>query len=415
MRALRRVSPALAAVALAAVLPLSIGACSADDDGHDAAATGDAGSAAADANGGAGDGGDTDDGGSPRADGGSPGDGGFGAPLTRARVLYSGHSLMDNPLPDHVERIAGGRGADLRWNQQNVIGSPLRVRTKGSSPGSPGWPGYSTGKNRDGSGMNVPAEILAPQTLGAGDRYDTLVVTERHDLLGCVKWENTVGYARHYHDRLVAGNAAARTYLYDSWLTMDMDNPAPWVDYEKKALYAWECVATKVNDTLAVNGQPRRVATLPAGAALVALVERLLADAVPGITGTPRQRLAAVFTDGVHLTSLGSYYVAAVTYASVFRDSPVGAPGPDAANAATVAALQELARDYVRAYYDAPGAGTHTMTECRAFIADEVCAGHYTLTQSPGEIANCRAWVTNANDASNPFKDEASYTPLPWP
>lgn len=410
----RSISRTLSGVAVLLAVPVALASCSTDEAPADPTSTADGGPGGARADGPLG-----GEAGDPSRDGGA-GDGGGdaidpGARLTRARILYSGHSLMDNPLPDHVETIATGRGADLRWNQQNAIGSPLRVRTKGNDPNGSAWPGYSTGKNREGSGMNIPAELLAPQTLGPGDRYDTLVVTERHDLLGCLRWENTVGYARHYHDRLVAGNAAARTYLYHSWLTMNVSDPAPWVDYEKKALYAWECVASKVNDTLAVNGQPRRVATLPAGGALVALVERLTADTVPGITGTQAQRLGAVFTDGVHLTALGSYFVGAVTYASVFRDSPVGAPGPAGASAPTVTAMQQLAWDYVRAYYGAPNAGTHTMAECRAFIADNVCSGHYTLTGAPNEIANCRSWVSNANEAANPFRDEAPYTPLPWP
>ena len=345
----------------------------------------------------------------------APADAGERTPRTHARVLISGHSLTDNPLADHLETIATSRGRDLRWNQQIGIGSPIRVRTKGDDPSASTWPGYRTGKNRSGSNMDVPAELLGPQTIGAGERYDTLVLTERHDLLNTIQWENTVGYARHYHDRLVAGNAAAQTYLYHSWLGLDLDAPGPWIAYEQQARFAWECVASKVNQTLSVNQQPRGVVTLPAGGALVALVERLVADTVPGITGTQRARLEAVFSDDVHLTSLGSYYVAAVTYAAVFRHSPVGATGPTGASAATVTALQQLAWDYVSAYYARPAFDGHTMAACRAHIADHVCAGHFTLTGSPGNIAGCRSWVSNPDDPGNPFTDVTSYAPLPWP
>jgi hypothetical protein len=89
------------------------------------------------------DGGDTDsdagipDAGSPDAgspDAGAPDAGApdAGTTIARARIFFSGHSLLDNPMPDYVESIAKSQGKDLLWNQQNIIGSPLRVRTWGN-------------------------------------------------------------------------------------------------------------------------------------------------------------------------------------------------------------------------------------------------------------------------------------------
>ncbi|MFY0524045.1 hypothetical protein ACN28I_13035 [Archangium gephyra] len=349
-------------------------------------------------------------------DSGTP-DAGFpdaGPPHARARIFFSGHSLLDNPMPDYVDSIARSLGKDILWNQQNSIGSPLRVRTWGNT----GWEGYRQGKNREGYGMNVVQELLSPRTLGPGDQYDTLLITERHDILGTIEWENTIGYLRHYHDRLIAGNPEGITYFYHTWLDIDKANPARWINYEKNALAAWECVSSKVNLTLQDAGRGDRVVTLPGGAALVDLVERVLANQVPGISGTTEQKLNMIFSDNVHLTALGAYYLAAVHHASVFRDSPAGAAGPPEANAETVRALQTIAWNFVSAYYAQPGAGTRTMADCRTRISQDVCPGFWTILGQPRNTAGCQNYFSNANPGpgGNPFVwPDPNWQPLPSP
>ncbi|MRG95409.1 hypothetical protein GF068_26335 [Polyangium spumosum] len=321
-----------------------------------------------------------------------------------ARMFLSGHSLTDNPLPDYVLSIAQSLGKDFNFNEQIGIGSPIRVRTKGGSFDAPGWPGYSTGKNRDGSDMNVIEELLSPKTLGPGELYDTLVITERHDVLGTIWWEDTFGFLRHYHDRLIDGNPAGRTLFYHSWLDVDKNAPQTWIGHEKNALYAWECVATKVNLSLEAEGRADRVETLPAGAALVDLVERILNDEVAGITGGTSQKLDMIFSDNVHMTPLGVYYLSLVTYASIFRASPVGAAVPAGVAAEPAADMQEIAWNFVQAYYGKPKPGEHTMEECRSFISQNVCASFWTLLNQPNNITSCQNDFANANATQNPFR-----------
>ncbi|MDC3954824.1 hypothetical protein [Polyangium jinanense] len=361
--------------------------------------TGGAGGTGAGGNGGAG--------GGTGGAGGAGGTGGAGGGLAErasARMFLSGHSLTDNPLPDHVLTIAQSLGKDFNFNEQIGIGSPIRVRTKGGSFDAPDWPGYSTGKNREGSDMNVIEELLSPKTLGPGELYDTLVITERHDILGTIWWEDTFGFLRHYHDRLIDGNPAGHTLFYHSWLDVDKNAPKTWIDHEKNALYAWECVASKVNLSLAAEGRTDRVEALPAGAALVDLVEHILNDEVQGITGTTSQKLDMIFSDNVHMTPLGAYYLALVTYASIFRASPVGAAVPAEINAEPAADMQKIAWDFVRAYYSQPTPGEHTMEECRTFISQNVCATFWTLLNEPGQVAPCQADFANANAEQNPFR-----------
>ena len=316
-----------------------------------------------------------------------------------ARIFFSGHSLLDNPMPDFVAEIARSQGHEIEWNQQNIVGSPLRVRTWGDGA----WAGYRQGKNRAGSGMDVIEELREPKTLSPGARYDTLIITERHDLIGSVQWEDSIGFLRHFHDRFIDGNPQGRTYFYHTWLDIDKAAPAAWIAYEKNALVAWECVASRVNLSLQADGRPDRVVPLPGGAALVELVERIDAGRVRGLSGSTRQKLDAIFSDDVHLTPLGAYFLAVVHYASVFRRSPVGAAGPPGAPPDTVEDLQTIAWDFSRAYYAQPDPGMRSMAECREHIAEDVCPGFWSLKGEPERSSDCENLFGSASSFGNPF------------
>lgn len=329
-------------------------------------------------------------------------------PRNRANVLFSGHSLLDNPVPDWVDAIASARGDTLGWEQQNVIGSPLRVRTRGD--GQTGWGGYGLGKNRVGSNRDLLAELATPSTIPAGQRYDSLLVTERHDPLETVRWENTVGYLRHFHDRLAAHQGDARTYFYQVWPDIDKDAPAPWITYQTTELLLWECIVGKVNLTLEAESRPKNVVVVPGSVALARLVSAALADEVPGVSGTPRQKLDAIFSDNVHLTAIGQYFIAAVHYASLFGKPPAGADAADQVASPTAAFLEGLAWTAVTEYAGAGDpAGARPMSECRARIASEVCPAFYAIRNLQAQ--SCAQWA----EANGPFRFPDPDLPLPAP
>ncbi len=336
----------------------------------------------------------------------------FWGPRSTSRVFISGHSLTDDPLASYFVNIATQRGDSVAYNQQIIIGSPIRVRTRGSS--STGWTGYTQGKNRDGgSGLNIINELRSPQTIGNNQRYDTLVLAENHNSLEMIQWEDTIRLTRHYHDRIIEGNPSARTLFYNTWLDMNKTNPAPWIDHEKKALVAWECVASKVNLSLQAGSRNDRVLNLPVSAALVDLVERILNNQVPGITGTTQQRMNAIFSDNVHLTSLGVYYVSLVTYAGVYGKSPVGNTPPSGIAANTASELQSIAWFFVNSYFSQNQPGTRDMASCRSYISQQVCPSYWTLKGNTGNIANCQNYFSGQN---SPFHwPDSSFVPYPAP
>jgi len=326
----------------------------------------------------------------------------------RQRVFFSGHSLLDNPLPDWVELIAESRGQTLGWQEQLVLGSPIRVRTKGNDVEAAGYPGYALGKSKSGGSIDVLAELARPTQLAPGEKYQRLVITERNDLLGTVQWENTIGYLRHFHDRLVEQDASASTLLYQVWPDIDKTQADAWLAYVERELVLWECVAGRVNQNLANDGRKDRVAIIPGGLALSVLVKRALAGGVPGIDGTRAQRLDAIFGDEVHLNPVGVYLLAAVHYAALYGESPVGAAGPAQVSPAVLPVLQQIAWDTVSGYR-ARAARPPALAECGQRAASELCPAYYRLSGKPERVSGCKSWA----EPDGPFSAPAPVGSLP--
>lgn len=330
-------------------------------------------------------------------------------------MFFSGHSLIDWPLPQNYASIASSLGRASEWNEQNIIGSPIRVRTRGMWIDDPAFGGYRTGRNRYGWNMDVVSELRTPQTIG-GRRYDAMVLAERHDLPMTLQWEDTVRYTRHFHDRLIAGNPSATTYLYHAWLDVsDKSNPRRWIDYERTAATAWQCVASRINLSLANEGRADRVQYMPAALALAHLVEQSTQGHVEGISaGSVPATMAQLFRDNVHLTPLGQYYMSLVSFASVHRVSPVGAWVPPEVSAVQAQSLQSMAWGVVSAYYASQP--QPSMATCQSAMRDLVCPAFFSYTGLAGQ-ASCQAlYATQAS--SNPFyfnagSDRSYWFPVP--
>ncbi len=270
----------------------------------------------------------------------------------RANVFISGHSLTDQPLPEYLAKVAESLGTPLRWNRQNVGASSLRERTRGMNLDAPGWSGYRLGANREGERMDVVAELRRPQTLG-GERYDALLITELNGLLYPLFDLDAVRYLRHFHERLIEGNPDGQTYFFEPWTGVDSkDDPTRWIAYERNGSPVWQCMATRINVSLAAEGRRDRISSMPGGWMMAALVEQATqGTALPGITGTTvRETLDRLFSDDVHLTALGKYYLALVTYVTLSGRSPLGAWAPEGVSPAQATSLQQYAWDALTKY-----------------------------------------------------------------
>lgn len=304
-------------------------------------------------------------------------------PAVTLRAFYSGHSLSDG-IPAEVQAIAQSRGQSLDYEFQSIPGSLIRQRTKGEDADAPDWPGFRAGNNRGGSGLNVEAELQRRPAHGPNPTaYDALVVTERHDLPYAIYREHTIDYLRVLQNRLIEGNAQAQSYLYHSWLEIDLDAPEHFVAYERAALPLWECVASAVNRGLAADGRRDRLRVLPGATALAELVEQLARGTLPGASGaTARERVQPLFSDHVHLTPLGRYFMGAVHYAVLFGQSPEGSPAPAGVPAELARELQRVAWQHVSAY--APRA------DAAAQRGAQVCTDYAVQVMCPAFAAHPR-------------------------
>lgn len=336
----------------------------------------------------------------------------FGPPRDSARIFISGHSLTDDPLAADLRAIADSLGTPARYNQQIMIGSSIRARTRGMDAAAD-WSGYRQGRNREGEKLDVLSELKQPRTIEA-ERYDTLIVTERHDLAGSLMWEDTVRYLRHFHERLIESNPAGQTYFYESWADLsNKDDPSEWIAYERAASPLWRCMATRVNQSLALEGRSDRITSLPAGAALAALVAQATQPpGLPGVSaGSVRETVDRIVADDVHLTRLGAYYMALVTYSAVFRRSPEGAWAPDGMDAAQARSLQSVAWRHVSHHY--ANETPQDLAQCRQVLKVSFCdvfwdywrrndKGLMAYVKTRRNKGACRSMLSR-DDAGNPL------------
>ncbi|MBS0237571.1 MAG: hypothetical protein JSR89_04005 [Proteobacteria bacterium] len=330
-------------------------------------------------------------------------------------AFYSGHSLSEG-VPEVVEQIAHSLGHRLNFEVQVLGYSLLRQRTKGEDPSSSEWPGYRAGHNCQGSGLDVAEELSLPRRLPPGNKYDVLVVTERHDLPGIARKERTAFYLTEMAKKLLAGNPDGEVLLYHTWLNIDPDAPWPWIDYERAVAPMWECVASRANLDLPTRGNVPRVRVLPGGGALAELAAALWDGKVPGVAAnTPGARVRLLFSDTVHMSDIGRYYMALVHYAVLFGRNPEGAMIPTFVSPEMGRHMQTLAWQYALSYGQrANAAAQRDMAACRTLMQEKVCPAYADFLHGSGMpvltalkrylVTNsCRRDYADARDPENPF------------
>lgn len=331
------------------------------------------------------------------------------------RAFYSGHSLTEG-IPEVVAQIAQSLRHRLDFEVQVMGYSLLRQRTKGEVPSASDWPGYRAGHNRRGAGLNVAEELRHPRRLTPGEKYDVLVVTERHDLPAIARSERTAFYLTEMAKQLVAGNPDAEVLFYHSWLHLNPDAPWPWIDYERAISPMWECLASRANLDLPARAGGPRVRVLPGGSALAEMAAALWDGKVPGISvDAPGARVRLLFSDSVHMSDVGRYYMALVHYAILFGRSPVGAVVPRAISPEFGRFMQDLAWQFASSYgKGANAAAQRDMATCRSLMQEDVCPAYVAFqkgTRVPVvatlkrqlDTYFCRREYVDGRDPANPF------------
>jgi hypothetical protein len=234
------------------------------------------------------------------------------APLARVHVLFVGHSLVNQTMPRMAAAVAGALGVELTYDVQLTDGGSLEVNWNHAA---------------EATGVN------ARQALGAG-HYDTLVLTEAVNLDDHLRWSDPAGHAQRWYALARAARPDTRLFFYETWHHRSEPRHArglplwpsrlTWREHLDADLGKWEHIVDEAT-RLAAQSDPSRapldVHIVPGGQALAALVDAIRAGQVPGVA-----REEELFTDGVHLSDVGNYFIALVQVATLTRADLTGAP-----------------------------------------------------------------------------------------
>ena len=229
--------------------------------------------------------------------------------------FYIGHSLVNFNMPAMVQGLALNAGKTSYYGSQIANGSPLHINYN-SSAGAQGTPyitAFPTGN------------------------YNTLIITEAVPLQPHLTWSDTNLYANNFYNYVKNNNGGnpIRFYIYETWHCNLSGIPQPginaqygceWDNTANSTLLwhprlladflLWSSIVTHVRNQNLIDSE---IWLIPAGRAFYNLTTQINAGNVAGITNVNQ-----LFTDTIHLTNAGNYFVACVMYAIIYRQSPVG-------------------------------------------------------------------------------------------
>lgn len=230
------------------------------------------------------------------------------------KAFYIGHSLSDQ-IPDMVQSLADDHeNTEFDWVYQSIPGAPLRWQ----------W----QRKDLNDYGINPPYYYGFYHPTGglpSGD-VDVLVLTEsvpRH----WTEWGiyETYQYADSFYLYAKEFNPDIKVYLYEDWHCLNSGTPTgcpydinsnPWRQRITDDLPMWESVVDSLNKR---HTPEEKVCLIPAAQGLAKLYDEIEAGNVPGIS-----HIGDLFSDDIHLTDIGKYFVACIHFATIFERSPEG-------------------------------------------------------------------------------------------
>lgn len=238
-------------------------------------------------------------------------------PVNSAKIMYVGHSLINDDMPYIVQVMAEDNGLTARNKVQWIVGSPLA---------------YNWDTCRRSSNMRDPTDTFACDEMDQGTDigpFDVFIATQANNAIMHPDdpWDlgSTPEDYEKFMEVFLGNNPNGRSFFYTVWegLGSQWHQGQDWTTRIPDELRKQEMWAEKASEVyLEKTGKNAVVDVIPVNLALQKMILAAEAGQVPGITD--RQQL---FSDDVHLSQIGYYYVACVVYASVFQQSAAGATG----------------------------------------------------------------------------------------
>ena len=230
----------------------------------------------------------------------------FAQPINEARPFYLGHSLVNQNIPAFVHGLALDAGKITEYDYQLINGAPLV------------WQ-YNNASDAQGT----PYTTAFPH-----GNHDVFILTEAVPLQNHLTWNNTYGIAADFLEYATQNNNAnpVRYYMYETWHCTNTGIHPPGCEWDEGDSLLWQPrlfsdwpLWAGIVDHVRNEFPDQEVWMIPAGQAWHALVDEIEDGALPGITSFQQ-----LFSDDIHLTNAGNYFVACVMFACIYRESPLG-------------------------------------------------------------------------------------------
>ncbi|GLS85875.1 hypothetical protein GCM10010873_08490 [Cypionkella aquatica] len=217
-------------------------------------------------------------------------------------ILFIGHSLVGPTLPTVLDATLKQMGDPAVVEAQIINGSSLA---------------YNWDNSANAEGVDAKARLKARPA-------DVLIMTEAQPLKAQLQYNDTAGYVAKFAGLALEANPQTRIFVYETWPSLnsgpgivskdDPDAGIAWRERLALELPLWEGV---VADASAKAGY--EVKLLPVGQAMGHLADEIKAGKVPGVSD-----IKEMFSDDIHLSGKGLYFVAMVQAAAIMDKSPEG-------------------------------------------------------------------------------------------
>ena len=267
-------------------------------------------------------------------------------PQMPLNIFHLGHSLVGQDMPAMLMQLERNS-----YNSQLGWGTSLKEHWEPDLPIN----GFEASNNHS---------LYRDARAGIGSgAYDTVILTEMVEITDAIRYHDSAEYVARWAALAHDANPKARVYLYETW--HHTNDPKGWLErIDQDLAKHWQ--GKIANPAMTELSAP--IFLIPAGQVMAAVVRKIDAGEVPGMTSV--NDLFSTAADGtpdtIHFNDKGAYLVALTHYAVLYHRSPVGLPHAlkradgtvaNAPSAEAAALFQQVVWDVVRAHPETGVAG----------------------------------------------------------
>jgi hypothetical protein len=240
------------------------------------------------------------------------------APIGSARIVFIGHSLINNEMPEMVKALAESKGLGIRRAVQVFNGAPIFYN-------------WDHCRQSDFVGEWPPADFACDAIDAGTDQgpYDTLIIAQSNNPIIIPSNPSNLGTTPEDYEKFLnlflTRNPNGHAFYFAQWegLTSQWLNGQDWTTQIAPEMALFEQITDRIEQiSRDTRGRNASVSIIPTSLAIRDLIIAAESGQFAGITSRSQ-----LFQDDVHMNRFGNYFVACVVFASVYQQSPAGATG----------------------------------------------------------------------------------------